>query len=190
MDTTWKVYRISDSALAEPLPARPVVWKGVGAAQSSWLAPSVAWYDDPGRWGVVPAADGPPDWTRVAVGAAHPPVTPEPATVVSDVQQSDGGISFHVDRVGTPVEVRVSYFPNWHASGAEGPYRVAPNLMVVVPTAHDVVLSYGRSPADVVGQLLTLAAVVGLVVLAVSARRRRRARRTSGAAPGVGAPAG
>ncbi len=190
LDTTWKVYRISDSALVEPLAARPVVWKGVGAAQSSWLAPSVAWYDDPTRWGVVPAADGPLDWTRVAVGAADPPVTPEPATVVSDVQQSDGGISFHVDRVGTPVEVRVSYFPNWHASGAEGPYRVAPNLMVVVPTGHDVVLSYGRSPADVVGQLLTLAAVVGLVVLGVSARRRRRARRASGAAPGLGAPAG
>lgn len=190
LDTTWKVYRISDSSLVEPLPARPVVWKGVGAAQNSWLAPSVAWYDDPSRWGVVPAADGPSDWTRVQVGAAHPPVTPEPATVVSDVQQSDGGVSFHVDRVGTPVEVRVSYFPNWHASGAEGPYRVAPNLMVVVPTSHDVVLTYGSSPSDVVGQLLSLAALVGLVLLAVSAWRRRRARRAAGTAPGVGAPAG
>ena len=37
---------------------------------------------------------------------------------------------------GSPVLVKVSYFPNWEASGAEGPYRVTPNLMVVVPTEH------------------------------------------------------
>ena len=46
--------------------------------------------------------------------------------------------------MGTPVEVRVSYFPNWKASGADGPWRVAPNLMVVVPTSHDVTLTYGQ----------------------------------------------
>ena len=71
--------------------------------------------------------------------------------------------------MGTPVEVRVSYFPNWHASGAEGPYRVAPNLMVVVPTSHDVTLHYGSTGADKAGELITLAAVAGLFVLGVLA---------------------
>ena len=82
------------------------------------------------------------------IGATRPPPCREPATTVSDVRQTDGSISFHVDRVGTPVEVRVSYFPNWQASGADGPWRVAPNLMVVVPTSHDVTLTYGSVPAD------------------------------------------
>ena len=179
LDTTWKVYRIADSALVRPLADRPVVWSGVGASQSSWLAPAVHWYDDPARWSVVPAAGGPSEWTRVPVGATHPAAVAEPPTTVSSVEQSDGTISFHVDRLGTPVEVRVSYFPNWHASGAEGPYRVAPNLMVVVPTSHDVTLSYGRSPADVVGQLVTLGAVTAVVALAVGARRARRRSRTA-----------
>jgi len=36
-------------------------------------------------------------------------------------------------QIGQPVLVKVSYFPNWKASGAKGPYRVTPNLMVVIP---------------------------------------------------------
>jgi len=78
--------------------------------------------------------------------------------------------------VGTPVLVKVSYFPNWHASGADGPWRVTPNLMVVVPTSHDVTLSYGRSAADNLGQLATLAGLIALVVMSVvpAVRRWRR----------------
>jgi len=179
LDTTWKVYRIADSQVVVPLADRPVVWQNIAPSQSSWLAPSVAWYDAPSRWDVVPAAEGPATWTRVAVGDVHPAVVPEPKTTVSDVRQGDQSISFHVDRIGTPVEVRVSYFPNWQASGATGPYRVAPNLMVVVPTSHDVTLTYGRSSADNLGQLLTLLAVAAVIVLVVVDRRARRSRRAA-----------
>jgi hypothetical protein len=108
---------------------------------------------------------------------------PEPATTVSDVSQADGSISFHVDRVGTPVEVRVSYFPNWEATGADGPWRVAPNLMVVVPTSHDVTLHYASSASDKLGELISLVALLAAVALAVAGRRSRRrsARGASGA---------
>ena len=79
-----------------------------------------------------------------------------------DVAQTTSRASFHVDRMGTPVEVQGLYFPNWQAAGADGPWRVAPNLMVVVPTSHDVTLTYGSSGADNAGELITLAAVAGL----------------------------
>ena len=55
---------------------------------------------------------------------------------MTNVSWSDESISFDVDQVGVPVLVRVSYFPNWKATGADGPYRVAPNFMVVVPDQH------------------------------------------------------
>ena len=103
---------------------------------------------------------------------------------MSDGRQTDEGISFHVDRSGTPVEVRISYFPNWKATGADGPWRTAPNLMVVVPTSHDVTLTYGSVPADYVGQLITLVSLVIVVALGVvgwRAGRGRRARRAAGA---------
>jgi hypothetical protein len=53
---------------------------------------------------------------------------------------------------------------------------VAPNLMVVVPTSDDVTLNYGSSGADKVGELLTLAALAGIVAIWVGDRRTRRSR--------------
>ncbi len=78
-----------------------------------------------------------------------------------DIQQS---LSFDVDQIGVPVLVRVGYFPNWDASGADGPYRVGPNMMVVIPEADHVELSYGRSMVDWFTILLTLLGI-GLCVL-------------------------
>ena len=40
--------------------------------------------------------------------------------------------------------VKISYYPRWQVSGATGPYRVSPNLMVVVPTSKNVSLVYGE----------------------------------------------
>jgi uncharacterized membrane protein len=88
-----------------------------------------------------------------------------------------------VSRVGTPVEVKISYFPNWKASGADGPWRVAPNLMVVVPTSHEVTLHYAGSAADRAGQLISLAALAVVIALAVTARRAKRGKRADRASP-------
>ena len=181
--TTWEVYRVKDSPLVTPLRNDPVVLSGVTPSPSSWLGtaahegPALAWYTDPSTWDVELAQSGPADWPRTPVGHVTPTVKHVGTTTVTAVHQSDSTVSFHVSRVGTPVLVKVSYFPNWHASGAEGPWRVTPNLMVVVPTSHDVTLSYGTSSADVLGLAATLAGVVALVVLfVVPAVRRWRLR--------------
>ena len=70
-----------------------------------------------------------------------------------------------MSEIGKPVLVRTSYFPNWKVHGATGPYRVAPNLMVVVPTSHDVKLTYGLTAVDWLGRIGTLLGIVGLGVL-------------------------
>ena len=164
----------------------------LGDAKERWLEIGTSWFQNPNDWPAVPAADGPDEWQRISVGVAMDrrigeidersrrvdvvvPVEPivqqsVPATKVSDVVQGRNSVSFRVDTVGTPVLVRTSYFPNWSVSGAKGPYRVAPNMMVVVPTENDVKLSFGWSWLDVVAYLLT---VLGIVVLV----RWRRARR-------------
>jgi len=54
---------------------------------------------------------------------------------------------------------------HWEASGAQGPYRVAPNLMVVVPTSRHVSLHYGYTTADRLGYALTLLGIVALIAL-------------------------
>ena len=74
-------------------------------------------------------------------------------------------ISFDVDEVGVPVLVKMSYFPNWEVSGASGPYRVAPNFMVVIPQDTHVELTYGRTGVEYLSYGMTLLGFVGLVLL-------------------------
>ena len=90
-----------------------------------------------------------------------------PAVNVSEVVIDEQELSFTVDQVGVPVLVKVSYFPNWVVDGAEGPYRVAPNMMVVVPTENEVTLSFERSSSDVFFYLLTLLGIGMLIVLRI-----------------------
>jgi hypothetical protein len=172
---TWKIYEVLHSPVVTPLANEPAVQVGIGAQQSSWLKPSEAWYNQPARWNVELAQSGPSAWPRVPIGDAKPPRHKTAATKVSDIRESDSTVSFHVTRIGTPVLVKVSYFPNWQATGATGPYRVTPNFMVVVPTAHDVTLRYGKSTADRIGEGLSLlgllALIAGVVVALVRARR-------------------
>ncbi|HWH34793.1 MAG TPA: hypothetical protein VNT56_05665 [Acidimicrobiales bacterium] len=163
----WKVYEVAGAELVEPLEAEPVVVDGLAAGGEEWLEPAVEWYMDEGQRDIFLAADGPPEWSRSPSPGGLERQDVAPATV-SDIEVATSEISFSVDRTGSPVLVKASYFPNWQVSGADGPWRVAPNLMVVVPTSTEVSLTYGTTPVDLAGWLLTL---VGLAGLAVFVRR-------------------
>ena len=154
-------------------------------AKERWLEIGTSWFQNPNDWLAVPVADGPDEWQRVDVAIdfnrriGEPDdrsrrvdvvvpsdpinvVSVEPATV-TDVVQGRSSVSFRVDKVGTPVLVRTSFFPNWGVSGAKGPYRVAPNMMVVVPTENEVKLSFGWSFLDLLAYVISIAGVVVLV---------------------------
>jgi hypothetical protein len=166
----WRIYAVAHSDLVQPLTNEPVVVSGLDTPKK-WLANSVQWYLDRSRWGVMEAASGPGPWQRIRSGET-PAAKPYSATTVTDIVETTDRISFKVDRPGAPMLVKASYFPNWKVKGAEGPYRVAPNLMVVVPTDNFVTLSYGRTRLDWFSIVATL---VGLW-LAVRLGRQRRLR--------------
>ena len=92
--------------------------------------------DDPNTPDVVEAADTRgPQVSVVRPVQEIEPVALDPIEVTNvDIEQQS--VEFDVSQIGVPVLVRVSYFPNWEVSGAEGPYRIGPNQMVVVPTEH------------------------------------------------------
>ena len=71
--------------------------------------------------------------------------------------------------------MKVAYFPNWRAEGADGPYRAAPSLMVVVPTEGSVAMHFGHTWAEVVGLLLTVLTVIAVAVWALALVRAGRA---------------
>jgi hypothetical protein len=171
----WAIFEVADSEVIEPLANEPAVVTGVDDTQRDWMeeprdgsgrfyGPAIQWFTDPTWWEVPLARSGPDDWQRVAVGE-HPEARPLDPVEVSNPVIDDESISFDVDRVGEPVLVKMSYFPNWKASGAEGPYRVAPNFMVVIPTDTHVELTYGRTSVEWLSYALTILGVVGLVLL-------------------------
>ena len=188
----WVVFELSGATIVEALDHRPVIARvGAGDPRERWLEVATSWFQNPGEWSVMPAADGPAEWSRIDVrvdearrvgapgesGRRVDVVVPaEPVqrvttrvAVVSDVVIGRDSLSFTVDEPGTPVVVRTSYFPNWKAKGADGPWRIAPNMMVVVPNEREVTMSYGSALIDWFAYALTL---VGVAVLVVARRRR------------------
>jgi hypothetical protein len=172
----WVVFEVAESPLVEGLRFEPAVVDGLGHGQDDWLEPVEDWWLQRSQ-GVTFGADGPPQWPVVELTedglVPELPVEELPPVEVTDIETGDDWIRFEVDQVGVPVLVKVSYFPNWRVSGADGPWRVAPNHMVVVPEQPSVRLSYGTSGLDLFSVGLTL---VGAVALFVLYRRRRRVR--------------
>jgi hypothetical protein len=162
---TWKIYEVEDSAIVSALRQQPVVMKGVTKAGKTWLKPSEAWYLNPSNFDVFYAATGPKNWARIPANDMNPPRTSLQPVQVANIKSGDDNVSFDVDTIGVPVLVKVSYFPDWHVSGAKGPYRVTPNLMVVVPTSHHVRLHYGYTPLDLIGYLLSFLGIIGVIYL-------------------------
>jgi len=171
----WVIFLVADSDLITPLENEPAVLEGVDDHQDDWVCgsldendkcdgPAVRWFINPDRWDVMLASSGPDDWQRVDVDDPQPSPRAVAPVEVSNIEAGVDTISFDVDRVGVPVLVKASYFPNWRVRGGDGPYRVAPNLMVVVPSSTQVELDYGREPVEYVAYALT-AVGIGLAIL-------------------------
>ncbi|NBP49796.1 MAG: hypothetical protein EBU70_01140 [Actinobacteria bacterium] len=193
----WRVFEVEGTALVVPLDVQPVdVEHRPGDPRERWLEVGTSWFQNEGDWAARPVDGGPDSWQRVgavvdeerreglpgeswrSVDVVVPSEEIEPVrlppVVVSDVVVGRESVSFSVDRTGVPVLVRVSYFPNWRADGALGPWRAAPNMMVVVPTERDVRLEFGPSLRDRASYATTLAGAIVLSAVGIRARRRRR----------------
>ena len=192
----WTIYEIGDTTLVQPLTQQPVVVnERDGDQRESWLEVGSSYLQHPTEWLALPVDHGPDSWQRidVSVDATRSVGTPGgpgrqvdivqasqqtpikqvelPTVKVSNVSLGRESISFNVDKVGVPVLVKVSYFPNWKVSGASDVYRAAPNMMVVVPTSTTVRLAYEPSTLDNSAYLFTL---VGIFFVTLMFRRRFR----------------
>lgn len=190
----WHLYELATTTLVEPLAVQPVVVNPrSGDRRERWLEIGSSYFQHADEWNALPVADGPSSWQHIDVkadpdrkignegepGRQVDIVVPQQTitetalepTKVSNIKLGTESVSFSVDKVGTPVLIKVSYFPNWKVSGAKGVYRAAPNMMVVVPTEKNVRLSYEPSQLDRSAYLLTL---IGIVFVVLMFRRRLR----------------
>ena len=196
----WKVYEIAEWALVAPLPYEPVVVEPVGGTQADcfgenpsfptekqftlddWECSAAPWWMQSDEIDRPFAESGPAAWSRLEDASDLASTEPKalPPVEISDVVETTDTMSFRVDQIGIPVVVRTSYFPNWRVSGADGPWRLSPNMMVVVPTDETVTLSYGSTSWDWLGRVGTLLGVAGLIWMV-----RRRPDRAAWFALGV-----
>ncbi len=169
----FTVFRLPDTSLVDVASSEPAVWDG----EESFVDAAIEWYDAVDgldRWIV---ADGPEAWRRIDSTSTRSRTPIATSGTVTDVVLDDHRISFTTTAVGVPHLVKVSWFPNWIASGADGPYRAAPSLMIVVPTQQDVVIEFKDRLPETVGKLMSIAT---LVALGIGALARRRKAHTAG----------
>jgi hypothetical protein len=166
----FTVWRLPESSLVDVAAFEPVVWDG----EEGFVDAALEWYDDVDRLDRWLVMDGPAEWERVdEISRSIARERISTSGFVSNVVLEDERISFRTTAVGVPHLVKVSAFPNWQADGAEGPYRAAPSLMVVIPTQEDVVIEFRNTWAETMGLVLTFGALVYLAFLAGRRRGRR-----------------
>ena len=169
------VYEVPNRSLLDSLIGSSTVLGSNGELLPSFHDLSLEWYEDideMDRWIV---ADGPEEWPRIESLSERPDIALDSVGTVSNIVIEDHRISFTTDAIGVPHMVKISYFPNWKATGADGPWRASPSLMVVVPTENEVVLEFEDTWAESGGKVLTGLGGIGLLAGALVAWRRRRA---------------
>jgi len=77
-------------------------------------------------------------------------------------------ITFKTTAIGIPHIIKISYFPNWKAVGADGPYAISPSFMMVIPRQENVTLYYGSTTEDVIARTITQAAWIFLLALLIA----------------------
>ena len=168
------VYEVPERSLFSSLTGSGDVLGTEGEPLASFHDMAMDWYVDIENLDRVVTADGPDDWPRIEDLSERPDVPLEvPPDAVSDIVVDDHRISFTTEAVGVPHVVKVSYFPNWQASGAEGPWRATPSLMVVVPTQSEVVLEFNDTWAESGGKVLSGLGFVALAGAGLTVWRRR-----------------
>ena len=188
----YNVFRISGTTgYAEVMKNEPV---RIDIPQADWRDMAVDWYsnmdnlDTPIVWD-----NGDPALQKFASitsdQATSPPVVPiQTEGHVTGEKMYNEQFVFDVDSaaIGKPVWIKISYFPNWHVQGADGPYLAAPSFMMVIPTETRVTLTYGRTGVNTIGQVLEV--IAWILLLALSVWRTilwRRRRRLAGAGSAV-----
>jgi hypothetical protein len=199
----WNIYEVKDAIpLVSGLSVEPLVvtthagnyqqcwgetWNSGNAIPhlGSWECSAAPWFTKRDQLDKVWVGSGPDAWRHIDIKqlaeTGQKAITP---TKVTRIREDVDSISFHVSEIGKPVLVKTSFFPNWKAHGAHGPYRAAPNFMVVVPTSHDVKLTYGFTGADWAGRFISLIAIGALGALITwKGMRRFGADRSDGEDP-------
>src|SRR6056300_452285 len=61
---------------------------------------------------------------------------------ITDFKINNNQLTFSTNQPGKLHLIKVSYFPNWTIEDGDGPYRITPSFMAVVPNSNDVKFTF------------------------------------------------
>jgi hypothetical protein len=144
----------------------PVRFTPVRSAPLGWREKSYRWFTRKPLPSALLVFTEDPQFSLVEPDEWLPPpavVLPGTGAVKATAVLEAERIHITTNRVGHPLLVKVSYHPRWRALNADGPFLVSPALMLVVPRAEQVTLTYaGRDASDALGITLSLGALAFL----------------------------
>ena len=79
--------------------------------------------------------------------------TDEAQLNITDFEIQNNQIRFRTNQPGKIHLIKVSYFPNWTIENGDGPYRITPSFMAVVPNSSDVKMTFEKTTLE---QLLSI----------------------------------
>jgi len=168
----WVIFMFKHSATVSALSYSPAVYTG----KLTYRTAGINWWSQQSNYSTVLARSGPQSWPRTSsdIKLPHKPL---PSQHISAVNVQPDSVSFHVSKLGVPVQVRVSYFPNWTAGTTGQIYQATPNMMIVVPTSHNVKMVYGSAPPVVFATVVSWATLVISIIAWIYFAIRRKLQR-------------
>ena len=90
---------------------------------------------------------------------------------ISNFNMTSNSITFTTDRPNELHMIKTSYFPNWEIKNGDGPYRISPSFMAVIPYSENVELTFVRTGIEMYSFYTALASLL----LYISFSKKRKA---------------
>ena len=90
---------------------------------------------------------------------------------VKNLKIDSKSISFETNSPNQLHLIKVSYFPNWKIIDGEGPYRISPSFMAVVPNSNSVSLVFKNSGTE---NILNYLSYISLSIAIIILNRKRK----------------
>ena len=89
---------------------------------------------------------------------------------ISNFNMTSNSITFTTDRPNELHMIKTSYFPNWEIKNGDGPYRISPSFMAVIPNSENVELTFARTRIETYSFYTALASL--LLYISLSKKRK------------------
>jgi len=87
--------------------------------------------------------------------------TDEAQLNITEFTLKNNQLTFTTNQPGKLHLIKVSYFPNWTIEDGDGPYRITPSFMAIVPNSSDVKLTFEKTNLE---QLLSIFSYLFLTI--------------------------